>query len=102
MTTATGLSTLTYSSLTPKNGGAFDESGITEFGTETNTEAGTFDSPKQALCDFMGYLAEQGDGASVVDVTEAEGFVGWGRVIRVSHEEYGDALYRVTIDPTRA
>ena len=96
MATATKTYMLVYCIMILRDGGNYAESGSTEFGTETQADAGQFDSAEDAFSAFRDYLTEQSNGATVEDVTEAEGFQGWGTVIRVSHK-YGDMLYSVSV-----
>lgn len=87
---------LYYAALVPTNGGTYEAKGGTEFGTETDDD-GIFEAEAEALETFVGYIHENADGATVENITEKEGFAGWGTVLRITERDNIKSLYTVTV-----
>ena len=87
--------TLTYYPLhTPQPGYYHRGEGIC-FGAEDGGKPGLFDDAEDALSSYLQFLGEAG--ATVLDVTESGGYVGWGIVLSVTLDE-DTTLYSVDIE----
>lgn len=91
---------LVYSRLIPQAGGTYDAGERMVFGMEPwdySPSPELFSNEKQAVGDFLSYLREQEEIEAAADVTLAEGWLGWGTVVRAKTAE-GDELYSLRVE----
>lgn len=94
---------LDYWILQPQQGGTYQRGGRTTFGTELGEPLethGLFESEEEALDTFRRFLTDHagGDYQTAQDVTDSEGWNGWGRVFRASPYDDADVLYSVDVE----
>ena len=87
--------TLTYAELTESSNGQISLSNA-ETLSDLEGQPGQFDTEQEAIDCLIDLMGDWEPGSTVKDVTEAEGFTGWGTVLRVSGEE-ADKLYSVKV-----